>query len=92
MTVIQSPESMEARELARELSLEQIVECKVGHFFERMGEVEAVSVHKAVIGQVERPLIRKCLEWAGGNKLRAARVLGINRNTLNKKVKEYGIE
>lgn len=75
-----------------EVGLESIVEFKMDTFFERMGDVEASSVHRAVIAQVERPLIRKCLEWAGGNKLKAARVLGINRNTLSKKVKDYGIE
>lgn len=77
---------------AREPGLEQIVEGKLGRFFEQMGEVEAGSVHQTVIAQVERPLIRKCLEWSGGNRLKAARVLGINRNTLGKKIKEYGIE
>lgn len=82
----------EAEGTADEVGLESIVELKMDTFFERMGEVEASSVHRAVIAQVERPLIRKCLKWAGGNKLKAARVLGINRNTLSKKVKEYGIE
>ncbi len=77
--------------LAHELGLEQIVEGKLGRFFEQMGEVEAGSVHRTVIAQVERPLIRKCLEWSGGNRLKAARVLGINRNTLGKKIKEYGL-
>jgi DNA-binding protein Fis len=77
---------------ADEVGLEGIVELKMDDFFEQMGDVEASSVHRAVIAQVERPLIRKCLEWSGGNKLKAARVLGINRNTLSKKVKEYGIE
>jgi len=77
---------------AEEVGLERLVELKMDDFFERMGEVEAGFVHRTVIEQVERPLIRKCLQWSGGNKLKAARVLGINRNTLSKKVKEYGIE
>ena len=82
----------DAREFVEETGLEKIVELKLERFFERMGKVEAESVHRTVIRQVERPLIKKSLQWAGGNKLKAARVLGINRNTLAKKVKEYGIE
>jgi len=75
----------------QETGLEDLVEHKMDAFFDRMGSVEANSVHKSVIAQVERPLIRKCLKWSGGNKLKAARVLGINRNTLSKKIREYGI-
>jgi two-component system nitrogen regulation response regulator GlnG len=92
MSMLSWFQGKEAEGSADEVGLENIVELKMDTFFERMGEVEASSVHRAVIAQVERPLIRKCLEWAGGNKLKAARVLGINRNTLSKKVKEYGIE
>jgi two-component system nitrogen regulation response regulator GlnG len=73
------------------IALEDIVGQKIGHFFDRMGQVEAHGVRDAVMAQVERPLIRKCLEWAGGNKLKAARVLGMDRNTLAKRIREYGL-
>lgn len=74
-----------------EMSLEDAVDQKMAHFFEQLGTIEVDKVHRTVIEQVERPLIAKCLEWAGGNQLKAARVLGINRNTLRKKIKELGI-
>ncbi|HAI11327.1 MAG TPA: sigma-54-dependent Fis family transcriptional regulator, partial [Phycisphaerales bacterium] len=45
-----------------------------------------------VVNQVERALITEALEHTGGVKTRAADFLGINRNTLNKKVKDLGIE
>lgn len=73
------------------MALEDIVGQKIGHFFERMGRVEPAGVYKTVISQVERPLIEKSLRWAEGNQLKAARALGINRNTLRKKIKELGI-
>ena len=41
---------------------------------------------------LERPLLETVLEAAGGNQLRAADVLGLNRNTLRKKLTELGIE
>jgi two-component system, NtrC family, nitrogen regulation response regulator GlnG len=46
----------------------------------------ATDLHAAVIAAVERPLIQKVLEITGGNQLRAADLLGINRNTLRKKI------
>lgn len=73
------------------IALEDIVGQKISHFFERMGNVEAHGVRDAVMAQVERPLIAKCLQWAGGNKCRAARVLGLDRNTLAKKMKNYDL-
>jgi two-component system nitrogen regulation response regulator GlnG len=41
---------------------------------------------------VERPLIEVVLERAGGNQVKAAEMLGINRNTLRKKITDLGIE
>ncbi len=49
-------------------------------------------VYELVIGEVERQLLREALDYNGGVKVRTADFLGINRNTLNKKVKDLGIE
>jgi two-component system nitrogen regulation response regulator GlnG len=45
------------------------------------------TLHRDVIDQVERPLIELILERTGGNQLKAAEWLGINRNTLRKKIR-----
>ncbi|MED5565340.1 MAG: helix-turn-helix domain-containing protein, partial [Pseudomonadota bacterium] len=45
-----------------------------------------------VLREVERPLIELSLEATRGNQLRAADLLGINRNTLRKKIRELGID
>ncbi|MEM9417481.1 MAG: sigma 54-interacting transcriptional regulator [Planctomycetota bacterium] len=50
------------------------------------------EVYDMVIGEVERRLIREALDYNGGVKIRTADFLGINRNTLNKKVKDLNIE
>jgi len=49
------------------------------------------DLHAAVVAAVERPLIELVLEQTGGNQLRAAELLGINRNTLRKKITALGI-
>jgi Nif-specific regulatory protein len=48
-------------------------------------------IYQLVIDQIERALIDRALEKCGGVKTKAADFLGINRNTLNKKVKDLGI-
>lgn len=73
------------------MALEEAVRHKVAHFFKRLGGVEAADVHRAVVAQVERALFEESLNWAGGNQLKAARVLGIDRNTLRKKMRALGI-
>lgn len=49
------------------------------------------DLHQMVIGGVEKTLIRLVLEATRGNQLQASRILGINRNTLRKKIKELKI-
>ena len=49
------------------------------------------TLYDRIIGEVERPLIEAMLERHGQNQLRAARALGINRNTLRKRLDTLGI-
>jgi len=55
-------------------------------------ELREGQIYDLVINQVERSLIERALEKCEGVKTKAADFLGINRNTLNKKVKDLGIE
>jgi two-component system nitrogen regulation response regulator GlnG len=50
------------------------------------------DIYDRVLEQVERPLIRFTLEKTRGNQVRAADILGINRNTLRKKINDLGIQ
>ncbi|MCC7284220.1 MAG: nitrogen regulation protein NR(I) [Acetobacteraceae bacterium] len=49
------------------------------------------GVYDRVIAEVERPLIRMILSATRGNQIRAAQILGLNRNTLRKKIRELEI-
>ncbi|HYO08542.1 MAG TPA: sigma 54-interacting transcriptional regulator [Tepidisphaeraceae bacterium] len=55
-------------------------------------ELREGEIYQLVIDQIERALIEKALGKCGNVKTKAADYLGINRNTLNKKVKDLGIE
>ena len=55
------------------------------------GGGEPGDVYRQVVERVERPLIEAALTRTGGNQIRAAALLGINRNTLRKKIVDLGI-
>ena len=48
-------------------------------------------LYRAVMARLELPLLRHVLDLAGGNQLKAARLLGINRNTLRKRLRVLGL-
>jgi len=49
-------------------------------------------LYRSVLETIERPLIEHILERTEGNQLKAARILGINRNTMRSKIKKLGID
>ncbi|MDZ4203092.1 MAG: helix-turn-helix domain-containing protein [Gallionella sp.] len=61
------------------------------YFRDLDGEEPSCSVYDMVIDCVEKPLIEMVLEHTAGNQSRAAEVLGINRNTLRKKMQQHSI-
>ncbi len=50
------------------------------------------GIYDRVIQEVERPLLSICLAATRGNQIRAAQLLGLNRNTLRKKIRDLGLE
>ena len=50
------------------------------------------QLHATIIAKVERPLIAAVLSEVGGNQLRAAAILGLNRNTLRKRIRELDVK
>jgi DNA-binding NtrC family response regulator len=55
-------------------------------------ESEPRELHRKLLARVEKPLLETVLQHTGGNQLRAASLLGINRNTLRKKLTELEID
>ncbi len=81
------------KDLAQNLdnhSLESIVELKISRFLEQIGNYYPEALHATIMRKVEKPLLNQILRRTGGNQVHAARILGINRNTLRKKMKLYG--
>jgi two-component system nitrogen regulation response regulator GlnG len=62
------------------------------HFAEYGEQLPPAGLYDRVIREVERPLIAISLAAARGNQIRAAQLLGLNRNTLRKKIRDLGVE
>ena len=65
---------------------DKVVELEDSMFNEKRG-----VLYKSVVEAIEKPLIEHTLERTEGNQLKAARILGINRNTIRAKIKKLGI-
>ena len=73
------------------LSLEEIIRGKLEDYFRRTRGVQVENLYSVVMARVERPLIELTLQATRGNQIRAAQLLGINRNTLRKKITDLKI-
>jgi len=58
---------------------------------ERLVAAGPGRVHREALALLERPLLAHALALTGGNQLRAARLLGLNRNTLRKRCRDLGL-
>ncbi len=61
-------------------------------YFDELEDTETQNLHAMVVAEVEKPLLEVVMKRTGGNQLRAARILGLNRNTLRKKLDHYGLK
>ena len=71
------------------IGLEDLVEREVE---KALADLDSGDLHRRTIGAVERPLLATVLRHTEGNQIKAAALLGINRNTLRKKISELEIE
>lgn len=74
------------------LGLPEIIERYLKHYFDLHGEIlPAEGIHPRLIKEIERPLIEETLRRLKGNQVQAAKLLGINRNTLRRKILDLNI-
>ena len=73
--------------------LSDSVEAHLQRYFDLHGDaLPPPGLYDRILREVERPLLQVALDATGGNQLRCADLLGINRNTLRKKLTELNIE
>ncbi len=105
LAVLSTGKLLRREEVARELAkadgapdlstapLEQVIEERIREFAGRLGKaIESEDdLYGYFLRQMEKPLIRIVLEATGGNQVKAAAILGINRNTLRKKLSSLAL-
>ncbi|MCA1957155.1 MAG: hypothetical protein LDL14_01320 [Nitrospira sp.] len=75
----------------RDDSLQGYLETKMGDFVRSMRNGSAKNLYPVLISAIERPLIVSALQETQGNQIQAAELLGLNRNTLRKKILDLHI-
>jgi Fis family transcriptional regulator len=70
-------------------NLHDCVRASLQAYFRDLDGTEPADLHAMLIKAVEKPLLEVVMEQAGHNQSRAAQWLGLNRNTLRKKLLEY---
>ncbi|MEE2982674.1 MAG: DNA-binding transcriptional regulator Fis [Gammaproteobacteria bacterium] len=74
-----------------EQPLTTLVKHSLEQYFDDLNGQPAAELYELVVRQVEQPLVEIVMRETGGNVSKAARVLGINRATLRKKLHKYGL-
>ncbi|MCE5313035.1 MAG: sigma-54 dependent transcriptional regulator [Nitrospiraceae bacterium] len=72
-------------------SIRDFLENKLSSLMQKISRLESSDLYSTVISEVEKALVSIVLKETGGNQLKAAKILGINRNTLAKMIRLYKI-
>jgi Fis family transcriptional regulator len=75
----------------RAVPLRSLTEQALDSYFASLNGHAPGHLYDLVLREVEEPLFRAVLDYSSGNQSRAADILGINRGTLRKKLRVYGI-
>ena len=68
------------------------VQTALHNYFQQLEDQTPSNLYKLVLQEVEQPLLQTVMHYAGCNQSKAADILGINRSTLRKKLKQYDLE
>lgn len=71
--------------------LRDCVEDAMETYFRQLEGHPTNELYRMVLAELEEPLFRAVLKYTGGNQSKASELLGINRGTLRKKLKQYGL-
>ena len=87
----QSHNQDEAAEDMSKESIQEVVQKSLEDYFNDLGEQKPTNIYDMMVLTVEKPVLEVVMSRADGNQSHAAQMLGINRNTLRKKLQEHGL-
>lgn len=71
--------------------LREAVEQSLTQYFNELGDEEVTGLYQLVLHEVEAPLLKAVLRHTGSNQSKTSTMLGVNRGTLRKKLKQHGL-
>lgn len=73
------------------VTLKQVVKETLCNYFSNIGNEQPVDFHSILLEEIERPLLEVLINYTAYNQVKMAKILGISRGTLRKKLKQYGL-
>ena len=85
-TTVTTPSQTQAQKPLRD-SVKQAV----NKYLKQLDNTDIENLYELVMAEVEAPMLEEIMTFTRGNQTRASIMLGINRGTLRKKLKQYGM-
>ena len=73
------------------ITLRECVENTMRNYFMHLEGADVTDVYNLVLNEVEAPLLATVMDYVAGNQTKASEVLGLNRGTLRKKLKQHNL-
>ena len=89
--ISQAPQISQTSQTSHQTLRDAVRTCLEKYFADLDGH-EPAEIHQLVMNEVEPAMLETVMRFARGNQTRAADMLGINRTTLRKKLRQYGLE
>ena len=87
VTTVKSPTSEQPTQRPLRNSVDQALR----NYLSQLNGQEVTELYELVLAEVEAPMLDVIMQYTRGNQTRAALMMGINRGTLRKKLKKYGM-
>lgn len=73
------------------ITLRECVETTMKNYLDQLDGQPVADVYEMVLAEVEAPLLETVMRYTRDNQTKASEMLGLNRGTLRKKLKQYGM-
>lgn len=91
MEIMEQKESNSFEITSQQATLRESVEQAMKNYFAQLEDEQPTDIYDLVLAEVEAPLMEAVMTYTQGNQTKASQVLGLNRGTLRKKLKMYGL-
>src|SRR5699024_12837511 len=83
--------TVNSQDQVSQTTLRDSVKQALKNYFGQLNGQDVNDLYELVLAEVEQPLLDMVMQYTRGNQTRAAQMMGINRGTLRKKLKKYGM-